>query len=144
MRCLFLISLLAIAAPAHAHLVGVSYTPERPSAGQPLTVTVDTYLPDSCWSLSARSQATAGQELRVFIDLVDESSPDIPCLLYITELRLDFVFEDLAAGDYLIRVTERHISQSQPGEQTLLLPVHVAGAVAGERMTWSAVKGTYR
>jgi hypothetical protein len=144
MRPLLLSIVLGLAVPAAAHLVAVDYTPEQPEVGDVLAVTVSGYLPDSCWQLVGTSQEVAGQQLRVFVDLLDAWTPDLACLTVITEYEEVFLFAGLAAGSYTLVVTERHDSLRDPEDEVVTMPVEITGSVDDESRSWSALRASYR
>jgi hypothetical protein len=143
---LTLVLALLLVSSAFATLQSIQVEPAEPIAGQPVSVTISGYMPDSCWSLV---QHTCGEwvdgEIVVAIDTYScESRGCDVCLTLNVEFEVTCAVTFPHSGSFVIRAVENWDSLSPIVSPDLTRTVAVMEPVTADARSWSAVKSLYR
>lgn len=137
---------LLLVSPSFAWLQAIDVEPAQPIAGQPVSVTISGYMPDSCWSLVQHDcGALVDGEVVVAIDTYScESRGCDVCLTLDVEFEVTCAVTFPHSGSFVIRAVENWDSLIPIVSPDLTRTVTVMEPVTADARSWSAVKSLYR
>ena len=148
MRRVVLTALLisAWATPAFAWLSTIQVDPPDPTVGEPVTITVTGYMPDSCWSLVGHNCLdVVEQEIVLEINTYDCAGRECEiCLAVLIPFEVACTYEFAEPGTYGVLAVEHWDSLNPVFVLDLTTSFEVSDSVAAEATTWSALKSLFR
>ena len=137
--------LVMCATPASGNLVSV-VGPGEVDFGEPFTIWVSGYLPDSCWSLQGHEcLEVVNQEIVIEISTYDcEGQGCDMCFPFISYFDVFCTFTLPSGGSYLVRAIEIRDTLGSPTIIELTTELEVIGPVSSDSISWASLKCLYR
>jgi len=134
------------ATSAFAWLSTIQIEPPDPVVGEPVTIIVTGYMPDSCWSLLGHDCLdVVEQEIVLEVNTYDCLGRGCEvCLAVLIPFEVECIYEFADPGIYNVLAVEHWDSLYPVFVLDLTTSFEVSESVATEATTWSALKSLYR
>ena len=142
---LVLVLLVWLSAQSRAEVYSVTVSPETPTAQDTVLISIGGWFSDTCWSFEyVQCGSAQGDSIGIDVFTHDDWVPGVVCQHMMVPYGCDCSYGPMAAGHYIVKVTEHHDSLANPTPQVVVFEFEVLADTPVREMSWSRIRALYR